>query len=219
MKRNTVIKIIVAVVALAVLGVLFIRSVQDARSTPYTVERGHLRNWTLAFEPQASATAPALVLRPPVELVSNVFRQLFSRAMESLNMPTAPAMPLVLQGEYDLALASRFTPDALTAFARESGLESAAFEPRCLAYRRHSEPRATRQLYYLLFESREFASFRERLAAGSPPGGGAGTFDLEALSPVLIVAASDAAFHRWLPIRADSNTECVAPIETGSAPQ
>jgi hypothetical protein len=218
MKRNTVIKILVALVVLAVLGVLFIRSVHDARSAPYTAERVHLRNWTLAFEAQTSATAPILVVRPPAELVSSVFRQLFSRAMESFNMPTVPGMPLVLQGEYELALASRFTAEALLAAAREAGLESATFEPRCLAYRRHSEPRATRQLYYLLFESREFTSFRDRLAAGSAPEGGA-AFDPEALSPVLIVAASDAAFHRWLPIRADPDSECVAPIDTGSPSQ
>lgn len=212
MTRSTGVKILIALVVLTVLGVLFIRSVHDARSTPYTVAFEHLRNWRLAIEPQTSATAPILVLRPPPELVSSVFRQLFSRAMESLNTPTAPGMPLVLQGEYDLMLAAQLAPDALVAAARDAGLESAAWEPRCLAYRRQSEPRATRQLYFALFESREFGEFRAKLGARVGDSSLLGAFDPDALSPVLIVAASDAAFHRWLPIRADPDTDCVAPI-------
>jgi hypothetical protein len=214
MGRSALIKILIGLAALAVLGVLFVRSVHDARSAPYTVAREHLQNWVLVLEPQTSATAPMLVLRPPVELVSSIFRQLFSRAMESLSTPATPGMPLVLQGEHDLALAGRLTPDAILDTARDAGLESTAFEPHCLAYRRHSEPRATRQLYYLLFDAPAFGHFREQLAGRLADGEARpGTFDPHALSPVLIVAASDAAFHRWLPIRADPDTECVAPLD------
>ena len=212
MRLSSGVKVLIALAVLLVLAVLFIRSVHDARSTPYTVASEHLRNWSLSIESQTSAAAPILVLRPPTELVSSVFRQLFSRAMESLSTPTAPGMPLVLQGEYDLALAAQLAPGALVGAARDAGLESAAWEPRCLAYRRQSEPRATRQLYFALFESREFGEFRAKLASSVGAGALRGAFDPDALSPVLIIAASDATFHRWLPIRADPDTDCIAPV-------
>ena len=36
--------------------------------------------------------------------------------------------------------------------------------------------------------------------------------DPAALTPVLIVAGSDAQFGRWLPLRAESADDCLAPM-------
>jgi hypothetical protein len=203
-------KIVVAVAALAVLGVLFVRSVQSTRSEPYTVDRGRLGAWRLAIEPGTTPSAPLLSLRAPPELASALFRQIFARAAESLSGPSVPAIPIILRNEFDRALATFTSPEALLAAAQEAGLEAAAFEPRCMAYRRESAPGITHQLYFVLFEAPAFSAFRERLGAQAAAAGA--VFDPAALSPVLIIAASDPMFSRWFPLQADPERDCVAPI-------
>jgi hypothetical protein len=93
-----------------------------------------------------------------------------------------------------------------------AGLESPTFEPRCMAHRRVSQPGTTRQVYFVLFEWPAFDEFRRRLLRRMRDTGSAAAFDPAALSPVLIVAASDAAFSRWLPLRANADEDCFAPI-------
>jgi hypothetical protein len=206
-------KIVVALGVLAVLGFLFVRSVQDARSTPYTIEPEHVRNGLVVFEPASSPTEPVLALRPPQELAIGLFRQVFARSMESLSAPTPPGIPLLLQGEFDRAFAGRVTPDALVAAARDAGLESAELEPRCLAYRRVSEPGVTRQLFFVVFNAPAFERFRTQIGALRDGSAAPGTdFDPAALSPVLIIAASEPTVGRWLPLRADPEADCIAPI-------
>jgi hypothetical protein len=212
-RSKSLLKVALLVAVAAGLGFLFIRSAQSTRSDPYTVSSDLLRNWTVSFDPAASAAAPALVLRPPAELTSGLFRQVFSRTMESLSSPTEPVIPLVLKGEFDRAFAGSVTPEALSAAARSAGLDSGSLAPRCLAYRRVSEPGLTRQLYFVLFDAPAFGQFREQIAS-LRDGRAVPTdiFDPAALSPVLIIGASDSAFNRWLPLRADPNTDCLAPI-------
>jgi hypothetical protein len=207
--------------ALTALGFLFMRSVKDTRETPYTVERVGLDNWTLALESDPGPNSPLLVLRPPARLASGLYHQLFARMMESFDAPAAPAIPLLLRGEFDVALAGRLTPEAVLDVAKGAGLNAAAFSPRCLAHRRVSDPQATQQLYFVLFDAPAFQRFRARLAAMPAAAAGAagpGTqaraeaFDPAALSPVLFVASAQTRFSRWLPLRADPKTDCVAPI-------
>lgn len=199
----------IALAAIAVLGYLFIHSLGTARSEPYTVERAHLGKWTLVLEPAEGPNAPLLSARTGHELVASLFRQLFNRAMESMNTPATSSIPIVLHGEFDRGLAGRMTPGELLAAAREAGLESTSHEPRCLAHRRISEPGMTRQIYFAIVESPSIAGFRERLART-----GDAAFDAAALTPVMFVGASDPVFHRWLPIRAE-DADCVAPIQIG----
>ena len=212
-RSSPLIKIAVALAVLAGLGFLFLRSVRDARSEPYTVDREHLRSWTVALEPASIPTEPMLVLQPAPELASGLFHQVFVRAMESLHTSTPAAMPLVLQGEFDRAFAGHTTPDALAAAARNAGFDPATIVPRCLGYRRESAPGVIRLVYFVLFDAPAFGRFREQI--GALPGGGAASradFDPAALSPVLFIAASDPAFNRWLPLRADPGADCIAPI-------
>jgi len=214
-RRNMVIKAAVAVAALGALGVLFVRSAQNTRSEPFTVARDRLAQWTLARETAASPTDAVLSLRPPRELASALFNQVFARTGESLSGPVPAAMPLVLQRELDRSAAATVTPETLLAAARAAGLESAAFEPRCMAHRRVSQPGMTRQVYFVRFDFPAFDEFRRQVfrqllrAAGGNPS----TFDPAALPPVLIVAATDAAFSSWLPLQAGIDDDCVAPIE------
>jgi hypothetical protein len=212
-RSNRPIKILVALGLLAILGFLFVRSARDSRANPYAVERAQLQGWTLAIEPASSPSAPLLVLRAPPELSDGLFRQVFARAMESLSMPVPGAIPLLLKGEFDRAFVSHLTPDALLAAARNAGLESAPPQPRCMGYRRVSSPERTRQLYFVLFDAPGFERFRAQLGAPSNDGApNRGDYDPAALSPVLLIAASDTEFNGWLPMKADPAIDCVALI-------
>lgn len=206
-RPSVLLKMAVALAAIAVLGYLFIHSLETTRSEPYTVERARLGEWTLVLEQAAGPTSPLLSARTELELVTDLFDQVFSRAMESMNRPQTASIPIVLRGEFDRGLAGRMTPAALLAAAREVGLESASHEPRCLAHRRISEPAMTRQAYFAIVASPSITSFREQLARSSEAG-----FDAAALTPIMFVGASDAAFHRWLPIRG-GEADCIAPIQ------
>ena len=120
-------------------------------------------------------------------------------------------IPLVLQSEFNPADAGTLAPEALLASARDSGLASAPFEPRCMAHRRISEPGILRQVYFVRFEWAALTTFRQRIAGQMRAAGGRG-LDPAALPPLLIVAASDAAFGRWLPLRPEGDDDCLAPI-------
>jgi hypothetical protein len=202
-------RIAVALVLVAGLGVLIVRSARDARAKPYAVDRPALTGWRITIESGSSPNAPALLLRAPPELSRDLFHQIFSRAMESLSSPGFDGIPLLLQAELDAAFAGRADPEAFAAVAASVGLTPGPLEPRCLGYRRVSTPSGTRQLYFVLFDAPAFARFREQIATL----GDAARFTPAALSPALIIAGSDASYTSWLPIRADPARDCVAPIE------
>lgn len=205
-RSNVLVKLLVGIVVLAGLGYLFIRSLETTHAEPYEVRRAHLSGWALTLESAGGPNAPLLSVRTSIELVAGLFRQLFQRAMESMNTPPHSSIPIVLRGEFERALAPKMTPDALLAAAREAGLESAVHEPRCLAHRRISEPGNTRQTYFAIVDSPSIVAFREKLAWD-----GQGQFDAAALTPIMFVGASGPDFTQWLPLRAD-DTACVSPI-------
>src|SRR5688572_24543064 len=204
-RTNPLVKIAIVLAVLAVVGFLFMRSVRDSRSAPYTVEPGELRNWTLALEPESGPNGPLLVLRPPPDMALGLFRQVFTRAGESLARPPMPGIPILLHDEFNSLLAGQVTPNALIPTVRSSGIESSPPQPLCVGYRRVSEPGGTRQLYFVIFEEDAFRRVREQIGA-----------DPAALSPVLFVAGAEGDFNRWLPLRADPATDCVAPISSDS---
>jgi len=210
-RSRVLIKIAVALVVLAVLGYLFMKSLDSARTEPYTVERAHLGPWTLELEAADGANAPLLSLRTGTGLVANLFTQMFNRTMESINRPADASIPIVLRGEFDRALSQRMKPGDLLTAAREAGIESASHQPRCLAHRRISEPGMTRQTYFAIVDSPSIVAFRARLASS-----GTSEFDAAALTPIMFVGTSDPAAHRWLPIRA-TDADCVAPIQIGAS--
>jgi hypothetical protein len=215
---KALVKVAVALVVLTGLGFLFLRSVRSTRAEPYLVQADLLRNWTLALDPAAGPREPMLLLRPPAALVDGLFKQVFKRAMESMNAPAAAGIPLLLADEYARAFAGRVTAEALLAAAQRTGLDRSAPVPRCLAHRRDSDSRANRQLYFVIFDLPGLATFRREVAALSGGGATAATFDPDALSPVLFVAVAESTFARWMPLRADAQADCVAPIEIASQP-
>ena len=173
--------------------------------------RGRFRNWTLAIERPIAPADPVLSLRAPAELGAGLFRQIFERHAESLNSPSTPLMPLVLQEEFVRAFAGHTSPDALFAAAKAAGLATMTLQPRCLAYRRISAPGVTRQLYYLLFDTPQFTRFRRDIAKLAVSAGAGDVFDPDALSPVVVIAANDTNYSHWFPLKAVDG-DCVAPI-------
>ena len=208
---RALIKVLVAIVVLGGLGWLFVRSAQNVRSEPYEVARGRLAGWTLAIDPAPGSSGVLLGLQPDKTTAARLFSQVFSRTGESLSGPVPTAIPLILQSEFDRARVGTLTPDALLRSARAAGLESTAFEPRCMAHRRISEPGITRQVYFVRFDWPALGAFRRRAGEQMQAAGGSG-IDPAALSPVMIVAGTDAAFGRWLPLMAENADDCLAPI-------
>jgi hypothetical protein len=211
-RRSGLIKAAVGLVALGVVGVLFVRSARSVRAEPFNVSRDRLARWTLAIEPPSSASGVLLGLQPPRELASALFNDVFARTGESLSGPLPPAIPLILHGELDARAAGTLGPDALLSLARAAGFESATLEPRCMAHRRVSAPGINRQVYFVLFDWPLFDEFRRQVSQRLREGGQSSAFEPAAQSPILIVAATDAAFSRWLPLRADADKDCFAPI-------
>lgn len=207
-------QIMAALLIAAGVAWLFVRSAQNTRSEPYTIDADHLRGWTVTLDPAPDASGVLLALRPPQALAPWLFQQVFSRAMESLSAPASPAMPLVLQQEFAQAFSGRVAPDLLLAAATNAGLEDAAIDPVCLAHKRESTAGATRQLYFALFRAPGFQAFRAQAATLLEAAGGTtSAFDPGALHPMVIVGASDAGFRRWLPMAGNPQQHCLAPIE------
>jgi hypothetical protein len=212
-RSSALIKVALGLAVVAGLGVLFVRSAISTRAEPYTTRPEWLRNWRVVEAEPTAPTDALLALQAPDGFGSDLFRQVFSRSGESLSGPSSPAIPLVLKGEFDRALAGHVTPQALADAARAAGLESLTLVPHCIGYRRISAPGITRQLYFVLFDEPAIAQFRRDLQTRRPAGAGApGDFDPAALSPVLFIAATDPAFGRWLPLAADPATDCIAPL-------
>jgi hypothetical protein len=209
---KTLLKVMLALAAMGVLAVLFVRSARSASAQPFTIARQHLAGWTLTLPTDADPLGSSLSITPKVELMRPLARDLFARMGESLHYPP-PAMPVVLRSEFQRAMAGALTPEELLAAAREAGLESATFQPRCMARQRISAPGVVRGVYFLLFDLPQFTQFREQLAERLRAANHeASLFDPAALSPVLIAADLDGNFSSWLPLRADPEVDCFAPV-------
>jgi hypothetical protein len=209
---KTLLKVLIALVGLVVLGVLFIRSVRSTGAQPFILDREHLPGWTLTLAPAADPLGSLLSIVPQAELMAPLSRDLFARLGETLHYPP-PAIPVVLRSEFERALAGVATPEGLLDAARQAGLESATFRPRCMARQRVSAPGLRRAVYFVSFDLPEFSSFREQVAQKLRGAGRQSpVFDPSALSPVLIAASLDGNFSSWLPLRADPGVDCFAPV-------
>ena len=132
---KTLFKVIIALIAVGVLAVLFVRSARNTRSQPFTIARQDLTGWTLTVASDGDSFGSLLSLTPKETLLRPLSRELFARMGESLHYPQA-AMPLVLGSEFTRAMAGVLTPETLLSAARDAGLESATPQPRCMAQRR-----------------------------------------------------------------------------------
>jgi hypothetical protein len=210
-----IVKAGVALVLLAGVGFLVMRSAKSSRAEPYTLPADAIKPWTLSVEMSSAPNDPVLMLRPPSALSTALFDQTFRRSMESMRAPETTGIPLVLQGELERAGSERITPDELLKIARRAGLEMSPPTARCLAHRRLPEPDTRQQVYFAIFESPAFRTFRDELAQRLGP-----NFDATFLSPVFVVGTIESPMSRWMPMHADAEKDCMAPIESaGQKPQ
>lgn len=208
---KTLLKVTVALVALAALGLFFVRSVRNTSAEPFSIPRTHLAGWTLGLAPPDDPLGAFLTLTPNTQLMPPLSRELFARMGESLHYPRA-AMPVVLRGEFDRGIAGIVTPGALLELAREAGLEKATIQPKCMARRRDSSPGVVRGVFFLVFDVPQFDRFRQQVAERIRAAGRANSlFDPAALSPVVVAASLAADTARWLPLRA-AESDCFAPV-------
>lgn len=207
------VKVVVGLVVLAVLAVLFVRSVTSTRAVPFVVERDHLSGWTLVQQTQPDPMGAWLAVSPPPQLAMSLGRDIFQRGGESVAYPSPALVPLLLQSEFDRAFAGTAAQEEIMRFARVADLDSMIWEPRCMAHRRVSEPGISRGVYFVIFNTAPFERFRQQVSEMLQASARASLFDPAALSPVLIVAGPDGDFGRWMPLRADPERDCLAPIE------
>ena len=211
-RRSSLLKVVVALAVLAAVAVLFVRSVRSTRAEPFAVQRANLGGWTLVIQPADDPASAWLALAPPPQLATSLGREIFSRGGESVTYPSPSRVPLLLQSEFDRAFAGTVAPEEIVTLARAAGFESMQWTPRCMGYRRISEPGGTRAVYFVLLDAPGFDSFRQQLS-GLLRAPARERFDPAALSPVLLVAALDCNFDRWMPLRADPQVDCIAPVD------
>jgi hypothetical protein len=209
------VKVVVGLAVLALAAILFMQSVRSTRSEPFDVEAAGLTGWPMVVQPGQDSLGAWLALEPPAQLTMSLGREVFARGGESVNYPTPAVMPLLLQSEFDRVFAGAVPPDDIVGLARAAGFESLTWTPRCMGYRRISEPRAPRAIYFVLFDEPVFDRFRQQLAdllraAKRDPL----LFDPEAVSPTLIVAGLDDNFGSWMPLKADPQVDCLAPVRS-----
>jgi hypothetical protein len=212
--KSSLVKVVVGLALLAIFAVLFMRSVRSTRAEPFEVDREGLTGWTLVQQSSPDPMGAWLAVTPPPRLATALGGDVFERGGESVNYPSPAQVPLLLQSEVTPALAGRVAPEEIVGLARAAGFESMMWEPRCMGHRRVSEPGVTRAVYFVLFETEAIDRFRQQVSALLRASGANSTvFDPLALSPVLVVAGLDADFSRWMPLRADVETDCVAPVQ------
>jgi hypothetical protein len=212
-RRSALIRVAVGIVVFAVIGVLFVRSVRSTRAAAFTVERATLSGWPLV-QPAADPFGAWLAVTAPAQLVNSLGREIFHRGGESVTYPTPPLVPLLLRSEFERAFAGAVAPEQIVQAARDAGIESVAWTAPCMGQRRFSEPGGARGVHFLVLESAAFDTFRRQLATLLQQTGGSGSaYDPSALSPVLVVAALDADFARWFPLKVDRTADCTAPVE------
>ena len=203
---------------LAVLAVLFMRTLQETVSSPYRLQAGHLAGWELVLDPPWGPGGPLLALAAPRELPMGLFQQVFERTMESMNPPAAYAVSVILRSEYDDSLAGAFTPATLLEAARDSGLEDAVVRPRCLAVQQGLAGGPSDRAFFALFDVPALGAFREELGRlADERGGGPAAFDPDAVAPAVYLAATGSGFRGWPVAGGAAEQHCVAPVEVDPA--
>jgi len=189
--------------------------IRPADAGPFTIPPATLSRWTLVA---SDGTDPWVVgMRPPDSLTSALFREASRRAGRTLIAPPHPALPLVLRPEFDEGLQGVYGTDSVLRIARDAGIEGEVFAPVCLAHRTSEGPSGRAEVYFVPFTSAAFNHIRVDLVPAEPEHAGIGVYEPGALTPILIVGASDSSFDRWWPMPFDQSSDCEAPLGTSAA--
>ena len=217
-RRSGLGKILLGMAVLAVLAVLFLRTLRETTSAPYALRAEQLTGWELTLDPPLGADGPLLALAAPRELTLDLFNQIFARTMESMHTPAAYAVTLVLRSEFSGSLAGLVEPRELLALAREAGLDRATLQPRCLAEQPGRSAAERGRTFFALFELPELRTFRERVGGLAAERGGGAAFDPAAVAPALYLAATGGGFRGWPLAGGEPERHCVAPLEVSADP-
>ena len=206
-------KLGLGLVALVALPWLFLSTLEDTIAEPYQLGGASLASWTLVLNEPGRPGLSRLGLQPPSLLRARLFDQLFARAMESMTSPPDDLLPVVLEREYQRALADVLTGDEMLTAAQAAGLDRVTLVPVCMAVKREPFAGRTRQFFFVVFEAEAITSFRADLRRRvADRGGDAAALDAGFL-PVLPIAGSDAGFASWWPLDVDRDADCRAPVE------
>ena len=210
MRKQTLVKLALVLVALVVVPWLFLRTLQDTIAAPYSVPEGSLSGWTLVLADPMRPAVWAAGLQPPDLFRAGLFDQLFDRTMASMTSPVDDVLPIVLDSELRGGLAAGLSPEAIRQAADEAGLEQVSLQPVCMAVKRETFAGRTREFFFVVFDVPEVDAFRRRL--GEMVGGGAGPDTFGPLDLILPIAGSDTAFTGWWPVVVDREVDCQAPV-------
>ena len=210
MRKQTLVKLGLGLIALIVVPWLFLRTLQNTIAEPYAVEPEALSGWTLVLADPTRPAVWAVGLQPPALFRSGLFDQLFDRTMASMTSPLDDVLPIVLARELSGGAGAPLSAEAIRQAAGDAGLERARLQPVCMAVKRETFAGRTREFYFVLFDIPEVAAFRRRLNELVEDGaGGDALGDLDLILPI---AGSDAAFAGWWPVVVDRETDCQAPV-------
>lgn len=198
----------ILVITLLVVAALVVLVLRDTGSKPYAIPRSTLSGWTVVT---GDAGEPWIAgLRPPDLLTKTLFEQLSDKARMKFS-PATPILPLVMRDEYADGLQGVHSVENILGYARDAGLESAPFEPVCLAHHVRGGG-ASGELYFVVFESEAFRDFRQDIIPAFPEHAGTGIYDSAALRAILPIAITEGTSNTWWPIAFDQATDCVAQV-------
>jgi len=174
------------------------------------VPRSGLSGWTIVA---SQGDEPwVLAAQPPATVSASLFKQISEQTRMPLAAAEHAALPLVMRSEYDDALQGVYGIDFLISTARDAGIETAVFEPVCVARRVDAGSEQKGELFFVAFTSAAFRELREDLVPPQPEHGGIGVYEPAALIPILPVAASAGMTGRLWPNAFDRRTDCQAPV-------
>lgn len=217
-RRSVLGKLALGLAVLAVLAVLFVRTLRETTSAPYLLQAEYLTGWELVLDPPLGPGGPLLALAPPRELTLELFNQIFARTMESMTPPAGYAVTLVQRTEFRNSLDGLVEPEELLALAREAGLDGATLEPLCVAMQQGRDGGASDRTFFALFDLPELGALRSRVGRlVEERGGNAAAFDADGVTPALYLAATGPGFRAWPVADASAAQHCVAPLEISPA--
>jgi hypothetical protein len=197
-------KIAAAAGVAVVLGILITRGI--LARTPYKVDAALLSGWKLGAAPPGN---PAVVeAKPPSRLLDELFRQVSRRTNHHLVPADRASVPLVLTDEYSDSLQGALSVQDIISVGEGVGLDTARFEPVCIAERHLEAGDKLEELYYAVFDAPLFDQFRYELTPLFPEQAGSGVYYPPAVRLIMAVAATSKDFNRWWPIGVNPQAEC-----------
>jgi hypothetical protein len=181
--------------------------------TPYEIDEELLSGWKLVASPPGN---PAIVeAKPPSRLLEELFRQVSRRTNHALVPPDRAAVPLVLTDEYSDSLQGALSIQDILSVGEGVGLDTARFEPVCIAERHRESGDGSEELYYAVFDAPLFDQFRYELTPLFPEQAGSGVYSPPAVRLIMAVAATSQDFNHWWPIGMNPQNDCSVSLRVG----